>query len=54
MKTKDPQISQITQIVEAERRLWGYKGYQNGRVQTYLRGLCNLRNLRRKSIQESI
>ena len=55
MKNKCPQISQITQIVEADACLWGCKGYQNRPTsQPYTYRLCNLRNLWRKILQENL
>jgi hypothetical protein len=54
MMTSYPQISQITQTVDAEVRLWGYKGFQNRRVRPCSPDLCNLRNLRRKSVEENL
>lgn len=56
MKT-NPQISQIAQTVDkSDARLGfkGNKGYQVDAHQQSLQRLCNLQNLRSKSLQENL
>jgi hypothetical protein len=53
-KDNCPQISQITQTLTAEVAPEGFKGYQTAASQACLDHLCNLRNLRRKSAQETL
>ncbi len=50
----NPQIWQITQKVDAERCIWGYKGFQTDACQPCLYHLCNLRNLRIGVFQENL
>jgi hypothetical protein len=55
MKTSSPQISQIAQAVkrtDARPVFKGNKGYQGDAHQQSIQGLCNLRSLRIKSVQE--
>jgi hypothetical protein len=54
MKTNYLQISQITQTVTAGGASVGCKEYQTDASQACLHGLCNLRNLRRKSVLENL
>ena len=54
MKIRSPQISRITLIVEGRGRLWVARGFQTNAPQEYLHRLCNLRNLRRESVQENL
>jgi hypothetical protein len=51
MKSKYPQISQITQMVTAEE-MWGGSEFQAAPL-SCLHHLCNLRNLRRHSFKEN-
>jgi hypothetical protein len=53
MKTRYPQIAQITQTITAEGASVGCKEYQTGASQAYLYHLCNLRNLARNSFRNS-
>ena len=54
MKTRSPQISQITQTVTLRGTAVGYKEYQTDESQSCFGRLCNLRNLWKSCFQENL
>ena len=54
MKTRYPQISQITQTVTLRGTAVGYKEYQTDESQSCFGRLCNLRNLWKSCFQENL
>jgi hypothetical protein len=54
MKTSHPQLSQITQIATAVRRLWVARGFRTDALLNRIHNVCVICKIFGESVQEKI